>query len=280
MVSNRKRIFLERIFDCKRWGSPTGHFGNHEATLHQERACRRSYGILLQGRKVGMPFELDLQHETLRYTGHYARPTLGLWGSGGVIIKGLLDALGQHGVTLQQIQVSGSLPNASETVVTAHVPRIGTVKFGFDKIKLDFSNFSPAFFEAMPSTITKLVAWIVKAVPDFKFASHRFYYFSHSLVKNATPQEVLKALNVREIKSAGISVGNGAIYNHTVPSRNWETQLLIDKSQQLAGGLYVSLDLVINAGEIDYGQVMVDGRRYLAEALAELDLVIPEAVVE
>lgn len=225
-----------------------------------------------------MPFELDLQHETLRYTGHYASPTLGLWGSGGVIIKGLLDALGQHGVTLQQIQVSGALPNASETVVTAHVPRVGAVKFGFDKIELDFSNFSPAFLEAMPSTLNDLVVWIVKAVPDFKFASHRFFYFSHSLVKNATPQEVLKALNVREVKSAGISVGNGAIYNHTVPSRNWETQLLIDKSQQLAGGLFVSLDLVIRTGEIDYGQVMIEGRRYLAEALAELDLVIPEAV--
>ncbi len=63
-----------------------------------------------------MPFQLDLRHEALNYTGNYARPTLELWGSGGVIIKGLLDALGPHGVTLQQIQVSGTLPNASETI--------------------------------------------------------------------------------------------------------------------------------------------------------------------
>ena len=36
-----------------------------------------------------MPFELDLRHEALNYVGRYARPTLELWGSGGVIINGL-----------------------------------------------------------------------------------------------------------------------------------------------------------------------------------------------
>jgi hypothetical protein len=181
-------------------------------------------------------------------------------------------------VTLQQIQISGALPNASETVVTAQVPGVGAVNFGFDKIELTFANFSPAFFEAMPSIINGLVAWIPKVVPNFNFASHRFFYFSHSFVKDATPQDVLKALNVRELRSAGISVGNGAIYNYAVPSRNWDTQLLIDKSQHLAGGLFVSLDVTIHTGEIDYGEVMMSGRKYLADALAELDLVIPEAV--
>src|SRR5271157_1237202 len=149
-----------------------------------------------------MPFELDLQHEALNYTGHYARPTLELWGNGGVIIRGLLDALGPHGVTLQQIQVSGSLANASETVVTAHVPAVGAVKFGFDKMEFNFAKFSHAFFEAIPDTMDRLVAWIADAVPDFQFASHRFLYFSHSFVKGGTPQEVLKTLNVRELGSA------------------------------------------------------------------------------
>lgn len=222
-----------------------------------------------------MPFELDLKHEALNYIGRYARPTLELWGSGGVIIRGLLDALGPHGVTLQHIQVSGSA-NASETVVTAQVASVGIVKFGFDKLEFNFANFTQEFFEALPRTMANLVAWVPKAVPEFKFASHSFSYFSHSFVKDATPQEVLKALNVHELKSAGITLGNGAIYNYAVPGKKWQTQLLIDKSQHLTGGLFVSLEVRINEGEIDYGQVMMDGRKYLADALAELELVIPE----
>lgn len=47
-----------------------------------------------------MPFQFELRHEALSYTGNYARPVLKLWGSGGVIIQGMLDALGSHGVTL------------------------------------------------------------------------------------------------------------------------------------------------------------------------------------
>ncbi len=54
--------------------------------------------------------------------------------------------------------------------------------------------------------------------------------------------------------------------------------LLIDKSRHLTGGLFVSLDVQIHAGEIDYGQAIMDGRTYLAEALGELNLVIPETV--
>lgn len=225
-----------------------------------------------------MPFKLDLRHETLNYVGHYARPALELWGAGGLMIKGLLDSLGQHGVTLQQIVVSGSMSNASETVVTAHVPGVGAVKFGLDKLEFNFANFSAPFFEALPQTMVGLVSWIAKAVPNFKFASHRFSYFSHSFVEDSTPQEALKALNVRELKSAGISVGNGAIFNYTVPRKNWEIQLFIDKSQGLVGGLFVSLNLQINTGEIDYFATMMDARSYLADVLGELDLVMPETV--
>ena len=73
-------------------------------------------------------------------------------------------------------------------------------------------------------------------------------------------------------------LGNGAIYNYAVPGKKWETQLLIDKSQDVAGGLFVSLEIRIHKGEVDYGQMMRDGRKYLADALAELELVIPETV--
>ncbi len=111
-----------------------------------------------------------------------------------------------HGVTLQQIQVSGSITNASDTVVTAQVPGIGVVKFGFDKMEVNLANFTQAFFETSPQTMKGLTAWVAKAIPDFKFASHSFSYFSHSFVKDATPQEVLKALNVRELRSAGITL--------------------------------------------------------------------------
>jgi hypothetical protein len=222
-----------------------------------------------------MPFALDLRHEALNYTGSYAQPALELWGHGGAIIKGLLGALGQHGVTFSQIQASGTSVNASDTVVVAIVPSVGTVTFGFDRLEFKFANFTEDFFSAIPQTMERLVEWLRGSVSDFKFSAHKFSYSSHSFVRDATPQHVLKKLNVQELINAGINVGSGAIFNYTVPSKKWETQLLIDKSKYLAGGLFISLDLVLHSGEIDYSQLISDGRDYLATVLGELGIVVP-----
>jgi hypothetical protein len=220
-----------------------------------------------------MPFQVEIRHEALNYTGIYVKPALELWGNGGAIIKSLLDNLGPHGTTFQSIQVSNPVPNASDTSVTAQVPQGGgTVKFGFDKLEFKFANFNSQFFEAIPTFMSNLSAWLHKA-PDFKFASHHFTYFVHGFVKDSTPQEALRGL-VKELKSAGISTGNGAIFNQTVPSKSWETQLLVDKSRHLTGGVFISLELLIKKGEIDYAQVVKEGREYLASALSELNLEI------
>jgi hypothetical protein len=158
-----------------------------------------------------MPFELDLQHEVLNYTGLFATPVMELWGSGGAIIRALLDALGEHGVTLKQIQIGGGQNSASDTVVTAVVPNVGPVKFAFDKLEFSFTGFTTEFFESIPRLMESLASWLTRVSPVFKFASHSFSYYSHSFVKGSTSKAVLDTLNVRELKSVGISLGNGAI---------------------------------------------------------------------
>lgn len=223
-----------------------------------------------------MPFLLDLRHESLTYKGQYAKPAMELWGNGGAIVKWMLDSLGPHGVTLPQIKLGGNLPSQSEWLVLAEVPGVGPVKFSFDKLEFNFINFSQDFFASLPETMDSLVEGLRRMVPDLKFSSHSFVYFCHSFVKDGTPQDALRAVNPVGLKDAGISLGNGAIFNYTVPSRNWETQLTIDRSRHLTGGLFLSLDVRINSGDIDYEQVIQDSREYLAGILQELNLALPE----
>lgn len=224
-----------------------------------------------------MPFELDLKYEALNYRGTYAQPSLELWGRGGVIIKGLLDSLRPYGVTLQHVQVSTNLLSAADTIIVAQIPTVGTVKFSFDKIEFNFTNFSQEFFASIPRMLNSLAAWLSATVPEFRFSSHGFVYFCHSFIKDGTPQDALLTVNSRALDSAGISAGNGMIFNYRLPSKNWETKLLIDKSEQLTGGLFMSFDMRINCGEIDYENVMLEGRRYLAGILNQLNLTLPEA---
>ena len=226
-----------------------------------------------------MPFELDLQHEVLNYRGTYARPILELWGKGGIIIDGLLNTLSPHNVRLPQIQVSANASTAADVVVVAQVPGAGSVKFSFDKLEFNFTNFSQEFFESIPNTMTSLTKWLRAVAVDFKFSSHNFLYSCHSFVKDSTPQNVLETVNPRELKDGGITVGNGAIFNYRIPSKSWETKLLIDKSEHITGGLFVSFELRINSGEIDYREVMLAGRHYLRGILQELNLSLPETQI-
>lgn len=221
-----------------------------------------------------MPFELDVRHENLSYVGKFAYPPFELWGS---VLKGVFDALSPYGVTLQNLQVTPSLPNAAEPIVTAVFQNVGALKFSLERIECNFANFTAEFFESIPALLSAAVGWMTKATPSLRFSSHRFSYFTHAFVKDSTPADVLRTLSPRELKSTGISLGNGVIFHSSVPQMGWETQLIVDKSQFLTGGLFVNLIVSIGAGEVEYAKLMGEGRTYLREALAELDLRIPEA---
>jgi hypothetical protein len=223
-----------------------------------------------------MPFELDIRHENLSYVGRFAYPLFELWGSGGVILKGLYGALASYGVTLQNVQVHGNVQSASEPVVTVQVPKFGALKFSFERIEFSFEDFTVEFFESIPALLNAAVLWIVKAVPGFKFVSHQFTYFTHAFVKDSTPEQVLRGVNIRELKSAGISLGNGAIFNFSVPQKNWETQLIMDRSKHLNGALFVSLAVTVRSGEVEYAKLLEEGRAYFRGILSELELSIPE----
>jgi hypothetical protein len=238
---------------------------------------QRGLGYTSSAYRGAMPFQLDLRHESLTYKGQYSRPPLELWGKGASIIAWFLESLAPYGVTLQHIKFAGQQATLTDWVVLAEVSNFGSVKFSFDKLEFNFINFSQAFFESVPQMMDRLVDGLGRIVENFEFSSHGFVYFCHAFIKDGTVQDAMKALSPPELKGAGISLGNGAIFNHTLPSKSWETQLIIDRSHLVAGGLFISLDVKISSGNINYSQVVMDARQYLGELLQELNLALPEA---
>ena len=223
-----------------------------------------------------MPFDLDIKHETLNYVGKFVRPTFELWGRGGPIIEHLYDALNPFGLSLANFQVTGNGPTVADPVITANIAGVGHLKFSFDKIEFSISRFTTDLFQALPSILQNFSAWISESVPHFGYASHSFSYFAHAFVKDATPEEVLKNMNGRSLSSAGICVGNGAIFNYSLPEKNWEIQFIADKSRQLAGGIFLNLSITINEGEQTFEEILGEGREYLKNVLLELELRLPE----
>ena len=223
-----------------------------------------------------MTRELDLRWETLNYTAHFARPTFVLWGQGGAIMEGLYDALAEYGVTLANVQVTPTLPNASTPLLTIKVGESGSLKFAYDRLEFSFSNFTTEFFQSLPGLFSRVANWLNKTVPKFQFASHEFNYFAHSYIKQGETENVLASINPRKFEGAGLSIGHGAIFHHTVPEKRWATQFIVDRSSFLPNAFFMGLGITVSHGDIEYERFVLDARAYLGSLLHELDLTLPE----
>ncbi len=223
-----------------------------------------------------MPYELNVQQEQLTYTGHYSRPLFELWGNGGKIVGGIYGALSPYGVNLPDIHLELAQTSPSDPIVTTKIGAGGVYKFTFDRVELTFFGFSEEVLKKIPAIINASTEWIRAAVPDVKFLWHRSVYFAHGQLKGTTIEEFLRGTGPRNLKSAGIDRGSGAIYNCEVPELGWTTQLVLDRSIFVPGGLYIMLALTATHDVLNYDTLLIEGRSYLSGVLNELGLSFPE----
>lgn len=223
-----------------------------------------------------MSIALDLQHESLAYTANFRRPPFELWGGGGGgVVRALYDALSPYNITLQQIQLSPSLSTAGDAVVTVRL-RQTVLKFSYEKIEVSFNEFSESEFQAIPKFLNAATGWLTQDAPRATFASHYVQYFSHSALKDKPVDEFLLGLNPKPILSEGINLGGGVIFNHVVPSKNWIVQLTIDRSQFIAGALFIGLSIRVESPKVEYDSLLVEGRELFGKAIAQCGLSLPE----
>lgn len=222
-----------------------------------------------------MPATLDLRHESLLYTGNFARPTFELWGAGGTIVRQLYEALSPYKVSLQSFQLAAALSSAADTVLTVHIGST-VLKFSFEKIDVTFTGFNEKEFQDIPKFLQASTVWLGKIVPDFLFGSHEVQYFSHSFLKEASVDDFLRTTSPRTMKSAGFDLGTGAILHRSVPERKWVTRLMLDRSQYIPGALFVGLSIRIETGVVDYESLLAQGRGYFLESVDQLGLSLPD----
>lgn len=224
-----------------------------------------------------MPYELLVQQNQLVHNGLFARPLFELWGDGKTILRGLFEALSPFGATLPDMHIQSVQATPADPVVTVNIGVKGTLTFRLDRIESTFFNFTDEFLREIPKIIESSARWIRAAVPSFKFSSHGLIYSSHSQLSKYTIEEVLKSVGTKTLKSGGVDKGTGAIFHWAVPQKNWTTQLVLDRSVVLAGGLYMMFNLLVTADAVEYDSLAKEGRKYLDDLLAELGLVLSSA---
>lgn len=219
-----------------------------------------------------MAHELLVQQNQLVHTGFFTRPLFELWGEGKTILRGLYEALSPYGAALPDMHLQPVQTTPGDPAISVSIGARGTFTFRLDRTESTFFNFSEELLGDISRIIESSAQWIRVAVPSFEFKSHQAVYSSHSIVEKSTVEAVLASLGAKTLKSGGTDRGTGVIFHWSVPEENWTSQLVLDRSVIVSGGLYLMFSLLI-AGDIsDYVAFHKKVRSYLGALLTELGL--------
>jgi len=219
-----------------------------------------------------MHHELLVQQSQLAHTGVFSRPLFELWGEGKTILRGLFEALSPFGATLPDLHIQPVLATPADPAITVNIGTSGILTFKLDRTESSFFNFTDESLRNIPKILKSSTMWIRSAVPSFRFSSHQFVYSSHSRIGKSTVEKVLGSAGMKSLKSGGLDKGTGVIFHWSVPERNWTTQLVLDRSVVLEGGLYMMFTLMVVGDDMDYDSLGRDGRTYLDGLLSELGI--------
>jgi len=220
-----------------------------------------------------MPATIDIQHEILTYTAVFERPVLRLWGNGGAIVGGFLEALAPFNVSLRNFQIHTTAAPADPVVTITSGS--ATIRFSFGGLDVTFTGFSDAELRGIPSFLDASSSWLKKSIPEFKFSSHTFAYLQHSFLKGETVERFLATINPSKLALPGLDIGSGAIFNRSIPERYWTTQLVLDRSAPFPGALFLGLSVKIGIAEVEYEKLFAEGMSLYLEALKALNLESP-----
>jgi hypothetical protein len=223
-----------------------------------------------------MPKTLDIRLAGIAYTATFERPAFKYWGKGGDLVAALYEAMSSYNITLANIIVSGHLANSSESLITVRMPdENSTLKFAFNRLDFSLNGLTTESIRQVPSIFRDGTSWLRKD-SAFKFSKHSFAYYSHAFVSKMTRDEVLGSINPRKLRSAGESLGTGAVFHSFVPKKGWRTRLTFEHSVPIQGAVFIGLFIELEKDVVDYDEMFREAREYYREILAELDLELPE----
>lgn len=102
---------------------------------------------------------------------------------------------------------------------------------------------------------------------EWGIRSHQFTYTAHGELEARSVEETLGQFRIQAPKQGGVSKCTGGIFHWQVAEKGWETQLTLDESILVKGGLFLSLLIRTEKKLTDFTEVLKDGHVYLTVLL-------------
>ncbi len=218
---------------------------------------------------------LNIIRNQFAYLGLFASPMVEWFGNFSEPSKALLKAFLPMGYGLDSLHITTATPQASQQSVQVVFGTQGNYLCKLDRCEANFFNLEYQAQIQAAKVLTDAGAALREASPDLLIRSHQFTYIAHGQLEAKSVDEMLGQFHIQAPKQGGASQGTGVIFHWRVPEKSWETQLTLDASMLVKGGLFFSFSLTTEKDLMDFTGVLKAGRVYLAGVLEQTGVVLP-----
>ena len=199
-----------------------------------------------------------------------------MWGNGRLILSGVYQALRSYGVGLNNIHTPPGADLAGEQAVIADIG-VNRLHFYFDRLELHATNFTNADLPQMGAIVQSVAEWLEDVAPDSSINRHVAHYIGHGTVGPKGDQPVASPPFATTPQwRGGEALGAGIILNYRVRGEEYTgtVRFTLDRSVQIAGGLFVSLESELIGLGGRAALALSTGEGFLSELLEKYDLEI------
>jgi hypothetical protein len=220
-------------------------------------------------------FILKEQRNQIGYTGFYRRPMVEWLGKFVEPTKALLEASLPYGFGLDSLQINTGTQFANQQCVQMYFGLQGNYSCKLDRSEAVFWNLNSDGILRAAEILGGTDAVLRKLSPEWELKSHQFIYSTHNILDEKSVAELLGQFKIPAPKSGGNHTRTAPIFYWEVPDKGWQTQLTVDASQVIPGGVFLSLTLLTEKDRVEFQQILEEGRAYVKSILKELNISFP-----
>lgn len=221
------------------------------------------------------PSQLNISRNQISYLGVFSSPMLDWIGDFSDPSKALLQAIEPFGYGIDSLNITTATQPVSQQSAQVSFGGQGNYLCKLDRCEANFFNMNSQAQVLVAKVLGAADASLREANPEWGIRSHQFTYSAHGELEAKSAKEMLQQFQIQVPKQGGVSKGTGVIFRWHVPEKDWDTQLTLDESLVVKGGLFLSLMISTEKSLTDFTEVLKDGHVYLTGVLGEMGITLP-----
>lgn len=225
-----------------------------------------------------MTVSLTINQDQLTYHALFSRPVFSFLDNRSRVFEGLLTTFSEYDVGVTNISIEGVFSNPSSFGINIGLGSFGLFRVRYDRLEWFATDFDDEVIEGFGNLLQRAANWLRSEIDGFSFKSHLLQYLCHAKLLEGDAKEFLLTLPRQFDPDFGENLGNGLILNWRDEELGGRSQLLVDHSLVVTGGLAIQMLAVIDGDALDYAKMQERGWNIFDQALKKIGLEVEEEV--